>query len=290
MMKQLIYILGVISLVACHSGSKKDMAEIELDENYKLDSINSGETAIDLNGIWALTNYFDTIIENRELAKFRLQSPTCFGIVLQINNDSLTSYGSIVEIEKQLNLKSDTLAMFDSFGGKWNLVKGEELLLLRQSPSQMKKDTTRYIYSKRNDLAFITQNMDRIHKIGSNVTKYFNDKLFAGSYLNIMENKKVVFKPDGILIGFKKYDTYKVRNYFGTLHPHKNLDVITFSNSTAREFKQYNWKFKNGQLILTEFIGETIINNGKKEITDDYVLGPERIELKILSRIRPNQH
>lgn len=130
--------------------------------------------------------------------------------------------------------------------------------------------------------------MDRFHKIGSNVTKYFNEKLFAGNYLN--GNKKVVFKPNGELIGFEKYDTYQVRNYFGTLHPHKNLDVITFSNSTTNKSKQYNWKFDDGQLTLTEFISETIIYNGEEVITDDYVLGSEKFKLNTLSKTKLKKH
>ncbi len=262
------------------------MADNDIKDNDVTDSVIINQTVFDLNGTWGLTNYFDTIIVNKALAKFRLQPPTWFGIVLQINNDSLISYGSLVEIEKQLNLKSDTLVIFDSYGGRWDLIKREELLLLRQSPNQNKKDTTLYIYSKRNDLAFITQNMDRFNKIGNNVTKYFNEKLFAGSYQNTKGNKDVIFKSDGELVGFEKYDTYQVRNYFGTLHPHKNLDVITFSNSTTKESKQYNWKFKNEQLTLTEFIRETIIYNGKKVITDDYILGTEKFKLNTLSTIK----
>lgn len=289
MMKNIIYILGIV-FISCNSSSNNNAADNDIKGDNVTDSAIINQTEFDLNGTWGLTNYFDTIIENKELAKFRLQSPTWFGIVLQINNDSLISYGSLVEIEKQLNLKSDTLAIFDSYGGKWDLIKKEELLLLRQSHNQNKKDTTFYIYSKRNDLAFITQNMDRFHKIGSNVTKYFNEKLFAGSYQNIAGNKEVIFKPDGKLIGFEKYDTYRVRNYFGTLHPHKNLDVITFSNSTTKESKQYNWKFKDGQLTLTEFISETIIYNGDKVITDDYVLGSEKLELNTLSTTKAKLH
>lgn len=289
MMKNIIYILGIV-FISGNSNSNNDLLEIDIKGNDITDSIIINQTEFDLNGTWGLTNYFDTIVKYKELAKFRLQSPTWFGIVLQINNDSLISYGSLIEIEKLLNSKSDTLAILDSYGGKWDLIKNEELLLLRQSPNQKKKDSTLYVYRKRNDLAFITQNMDRFHKIGSNVTKYFNFKLFAGSYQNIKDNKEVVFKPDGALIGFEKYDTYQIRNYFGTLHPHKNLDVITFSNSTTKVSKQFNWTFKNGQLKLTEFIRESIIYNGEKVITDDYVLGSEKLILNTIGKTTPKPH
>ena len=290
MMKNIIYIFGFVVLTACNSSQKNDVSEIDQLGNAETDSIKIIKPEIDLNGTWGLTNYFDTIVEQKELAKYRLQAPTWFGIILQINNDSLIAYGSLIEVEKQLNLRSDTLALFDSYGGKWDLIKKEELLLLTQSSNQKKKDTAVYIYRKRNDLDFMTQNMDKVHKISSNITKYFNDKLFAGSYQNIKENKEVIFQPNGEVIGFEKYDTYQVRNYYGTLHPHKNLDVITFSNSTTKESKQYNWKFNEGHLILTEFISETIVYNGEKVVTDDYILGTEEIELKILSTTKSKLH
>jgi hypothetical protein len=290
MMKNIIYIFGFVISIACNSSQKNDVSEIDQLGNAETDSIKITKPEFDLNGTWGLTNYFDTIVEQKEIAKYRLQAPTWFGIILQINNDSLIAYGSLIEEEKQLNLKSDTLTLFDSYGGKWDLIKKEELLLLTQSPNQKKKDTTVYIYRKRNDLDFMTQNMDEFHKINSNITKYFNDKLLAGTYQNIKENKDVIFQPNGEVIGFKKYDTYQVRNYFGTLHPHKNLDVFTFFNSTTKESKQYNWNFSDGHLILTDFISETILDNGEKIVTDDYILGTEKIELKILSTTKPKQH
>jgi len=279
-MKKTIYLLGsVFLLMACHTSSDSKSDALN-QRNAKIENVNIDTTDVDLNGIWGLTNYFDTIIVHKELAKYRLQVPTWFGIILQIKDDSLISYGSLVETKKQLNLNSTTLTIFDAYD-TWKLKRKGSLLLLIPSSNRKQNDTTTYIYRKRADLVFMTQQMDKVHKISSNVVKYFNQHLIAGNYQNVDTNKKVTFKPDGKLIGFEKYDAYYVRNYFGTRHPHKNLDAITFYDSATNEYKQYNWKFDQEYLILTEFISEVTMHDGEKVVTDDYVLGSQKLKLKI---------
>jgi len=75
---------------------------------------------------------------------------------------------------------------------------------------------------------------------------------------------------NGKLEGWDGFDLYKVRNYFGTSHPHKNLDVITFTNQGNDKYKQYNWVFSGNELTLTEFVRDG----------DDMILGKEKIILK----------
>jgi len=181
--------------------------------------------------IWGLTNYLDTIIEKKELAKYRLQAPSWFGILLEISKDSIISYGSIVEINDKLYKSNDTLYKFESFAKKWLLLKKNENLILKQLPNQKTKfDSTIYVYRKRKDLNFLLKNKDESHKISTNITNYFNKELLSGDYISQKTKRKVEFSKNGGLKGFKNFTQFQVRNYFGTHHPHRNLDVIFFKN------------------------------------------------------------
>lgn len=257
-------------------------------EKNELTKLQSNQT--ELNGIWGLNNYFDKILTDKQIAKYRIQPPTWFAILLEIKNDSLKSYGSIMKLNYKLNYESDTLAVFDSFGGEYALLRKSNKLILKQFNNQSSIDSTNYVFSKRNDLSFLLKHKDstyniilgkneKIDGIRKSITRYFNDKLISGTYL--CNDKIVVFEKNGDLKNLGKFDKYEVRNYFGTLHPHKNLDVITLRNSKKDLSKQFNWKFKNNKLILTEFVNEIVYYKDKKEISDDFVLGKNRIELKL---------
>lgn len=90
----------------------------------------------------------------------------------------------------------------------------------------------------------------------------------------------MIFGENGQLFGINGFDSYEVRNYFGTLHMHKNLDVITFKNKENNNYKQYNWIFSDDELLLTEFVYEKVTYDGKTYDGDYLILGKEKIKLK----------
>ncbi|WP_299365918.1 hypothetical protein [Winogradskyella sp.] len=51
------------------------------------------------------------------------------------------------------------------------------------------------------------------------------------------------------------------------------MDVITLINSQSKEHRQFNWKFENEELTLTEFI-----QDGK---TNNFLLGNNKIVFKL---------
>lgn len=265
-----IYILGILGIVLLTILSFSKMKASQTANN----------SDFDLNGTWGLTNYFDTILANKELAKYRIQSPTWFAILIKIDTDSLECFGSIDWAKYPLNRTNDTLATLSPSitGEDWYLVKkGVELQLIPVS-SEENTDTTIYIFRKREDLN------DYIRKgfWGIDVTHYFNEFLFKGKYINVETKQEVEFAENGKLIGIEGFNRYEVRDYFGTLHPHKNLDVITFEIlGVGYKFKQYNWVFLEEELILTEFIPEKWEDeNGDLYDGDDFILGKEKIRLK----------
>ncbi len=275
-MKNIIFLLILLGTIGCqlNNEQEKPRSKVTQTSSFKPDEIQ---------GIWGLTNYLDSIVINKEIAKYRVQFPSWFGILLDIKNDSINSYGSLVEITDKLTSKKDTVTELISYeSGKWMLLKNQKNLVLKHFPNQEVKDSTIYVYRRREDLKFMTQDLDKRHKISSNITKYFNQEILAGTYLSMNTNSTIEFQKEGIVNGFNQFSSFEIRNYFGTLHPHKNLDVVSFKNKFDNEIKQYNWKFNEGVLTLTEFVVETIVEDDKILMTDYYIPGEEKIFLKRL--------
>lgn len=258
----------VLGMISCQSNNNQEESFNETVPQSK-----------NLTGIWGLSNYLDSIVAKKEIAKYRLQPPSWFGILLEINEDSIKSFGSIIEIETKLINKKDTLAIFDSFG-KWMLLKNQENLILKQFPNQENIDTSIYVYNQRDDLKEMTDDLDKIHKLSSSMTKYLNKEIISGTYLNQKTNTRIEFLENGELNGIGHFTEYEVRNYFGTLHPHKNLDVLFLWNNMENLMQQYNFKFEGKNLVLTKFENEIIKINGKDVMTDYFVLGKKILKLK----------
>ena len=280
------FVIAICTLSSCTQVQKEKEKEIQNQKQSK-ETISQENSN---NGIWQLNDYFNNILADKAIAKHRIQPPSWSAILIKIHNDSLFTFGSIMDLKEKINRSTDTLALIDVLGVPYALTLKNNTLLLKQVPSHEQKDTVTYSYSKHDDLKFLIEHKDsfynmfddkkeRLYGISKSITRFFNEKLIAGTYL---KNKtSVVFGKDGSLQNFDDYDKYEVRNYFGTLHPHKNLDVITLKNSKKNTYKQFHWKFEKDKLILTDFIEETITQNGKKVVTDYFVPGKNRIELMI---------
>lgn len=264
-MKMISIAIIALFLLSCINNNNKEI-------NQKIDSKVENLPKASLktqSAIWGLSSYLDSIVEHKEIAKYRLQRPSWFGILLEITNDSIKSYGSIIELNAKLNLESDTLCTFNSFAGKWLLLKDSQTLCLKQIPKEgSKADALVYEYKERNDLSFLLQDLDKVHKISSNITSYFNEMLLSGVYYDSKTKRPVEFKKDASLNGLGEYEEYKVRDYFGTLHPHQNLDVIYLRKKGQKYFDQFNWKFEKNKLVLTDFIWI--------DSTEKYALGKEQ--------------
>ncbi len=281
-MKNIIYLVGAISLIACDLRYEKETIKINNPSYVERDNLVMDETEFDLNGTWGLTNYFDTIIENKEIAKYRIQTPTWFAFLLVIENDSLKSFGSIGKDEYFIEKNSDTLTTItsDVAGDNWYLIIDKPKLKLVQYLEEERGDSTVYTFRKRDDLNYFTHNNIGFSTISKNVTEYFHEHLFKGKYRSTDSQKEVVFDENGRLTGIDGFNSYEVKNYFGTSHRHKNLDVITFKNSENNEYKEYNWVFSYNELVLTEFVNEKRSHKGENYYSDHLILGKKRIKLK----------
>ena len=272
------------NVTACNGDSSADGVEVQealsqpiLEE---VDTVTYCSTEDGLDGIWALSNYFDPIIANKSIVNCQSQIPAWFGILLEIKNDAVLTYGSLIDMNKNsVNCESDTLTVFETNWGDWCLLNYPDELHLRLITSENQADSTIYIYKKRSEMSDFITEVDRPFKIESKITAYFNEELLAGTYLN--ENSDTVyFQKIGQLIGLDNYNEYEIDSSFGTSHPFQNLDGVLLRNRANKTFDFYHWEFSQEQLILTTFVSDTVLFNEEWVETDNYVLGDKQYKLR----------
>jgi len=248
-MKHLLISFSVfVLIVSCSTTSNENVTS----EKIEIDTLLA---VSELEGTWALSSYFDSIVTHKEVARYRLQSCAWFGILLNIRKDSIENYGSINDgiVSRK---DGDTLAYFSSIGGTYALLnKSPQLHLFEVKNEYREVDTTLYVYEKRPDLDYLLDSLeDKRMKLDKNITRYFNQKLMTGKYLFNRSLDTVVFKENGIVSGFRNYTNYSVRNYFGTSHPFNEMDVLVCSNNSITDY--WSWKFEQDVLILTKLKGD----------------------------------
>lgn len=248
-MKYALPLLLTLLFFSCSNELKKEKEhKKEINPSSQQKEIDV-ESIKDLKGVWIMTNYLDSILENKTIAKYRLQPATWSVIVLHFKNDSLYAHGSINDFGYDISKGNlDSIADINTnLAGIYALGYNNESGNIEMK-SKGKNDTTIFIYQKREDLKFLVQNLDRIHQTSTNFTHYFNEKLIAGNY--ILNSKEINFSVDG-KTNFLDYTSYNVKNYFGTLHPFNNLDVIMLKKENG-DLDYWNWEFNDQQLILTK--------------------------------------
>jgi len=270
-------------MFGCSNPDSKQVNDI------KQEMVLTPQDNFSLNGLWAMPNYVDSVLEYKTISKYRMQWPTWFAILIEIDNDTLRSYGSILDNETLFDPKSDTLNVFEkTVTGQWTLTLNEKTnkLELRNSDSNREQiDTNVYVFEKRPDLDFLLDTLDRVHYTSTNFTNYFHDQLFAGTYEIVGTGKRVTFSSNGQVKGFQDFHKYTVDNYFGTLHPYNNLDNITFNrqlpeNSNEIDWELFKWEFQGDTLILTQFNWELFNYQGRNVRDEIWELNAEQIKMK----------
>jgi hypothetical protein len=256
-------------LLASYSNGQKNVSTLSIDQP----DTSKVSQVIDLNGTWVMTNYLDSILKYKSIAKYRMLPASWFAIIIEIENDSIRTYGSIYDNSFVAVSKTDTICIIDrTLSGLYSLTYIEttgNLELKQINTKNRKVDSVTYMYQKRTDLEFLTNNLDKVHKTGSNFTKYFNKNLVAGQYN--LYRKVVRFLEDDRVENFQNYKEYQVGNYFGTYHPFQDRDILILTSNDG-EVDYWEWKIISNNLILTKL---TI--DWKK--SDDYELTKETYKL-----------
>ena len=282
-MRRLLTILTSFFLIGCSTPDSQPV-----DEKGQ-EMVSTPQDTFTLNGLWAMPDYVDSVLTYKTISKYRMQWPTWFAILIDIDNDTLKTYGSILDNYCKYNTDSDTLYIFEkTVTGQWTLTLNQETekLELRNTDSKRdKNDPKVYVFDKRPDLRFLLDTLDQVHLTRTSFTNYFNDQLFAGAYYIIGTDQQVTFGPNGQITGLQDFHKYKVDVYYGTLHPYNNLDNITFyrdlpDNSKEIDWELFKWEFKDDTLILTQFTWELFDHQGRNVRDEIWELSDKQIKMK----------
>jgi hypothetical protein len=285
MLKKKSYILTLLVLLgtSCQTGQNKQ-ATIN---NY----VDTNKTVVSepklFDGYWILTDYFDSIFKDKTISKHRLYPIAWSAMTLKFQNDSLFSTGLLYLKKKQkICLTCDTLTLIKDFGTfilKYNKQTDniEAIRIDSDKYNQFKNKTYTYRRVTEKHLITILANKNTSN-IEEGFYQLFIDNLLAGEYKSIGngQNKKIILSSNGLMNGFKKYNKYQIHDYFGTLHPFQNYDVIIFEDSSIvsagsstpskSQIAYYSWNFTEDTLTLTEL--------KTKNFGDEYFLGKQKFK------------
>ncbi len=283
MIKFLFFLVTLLLLIGCTNPE----GEIVVKDLPKVDSAH--KESFTLEGLWVMTDFVDSILTYKTISKYSLQGPSMFAILIDIDMDTLKSYGSIIDNTLPYNRENDTLQVFErSVKGNWTLTlnKQTQKLEMRNTDSGSKKfDHKVYVYEKRQDLRFLLDTLNKVHKTRTSMTNYFHDQLFAGNYEIIGSGDQVTFGPNGYIQGLQDFHKYNVDVYYGTSHPYENLDNIIFyrdlpTNTTKFDWELYKWEFKGDTLFLTKFSWKEFNIQGTQVRDEIWSLSDQEIKLK----------
>lgn len=247
--------------------------ENDIDEN--LETLDSN-----IVGFWVMSNYFDSILDHKTIAKYRIQKPTWSAIILKIEDSLMYSYGSIICEDYIVNYNSDTICILDKgITGKWWLKFNKErdcLELKHIETEHYDLDTIVYIYHKRPEQIYLIDSVENSYQLGDNLTLYFNNNLLAGKYL--LGSDTITFNVDGTVANWTKYNSYNVDSYFGTCHKINNKDNIRFTGPNGYEV--WSWEFQDDNLFLNRYRMRTG-EEERRDNTEQWIKTKEIIKLKI---------
>jgi len=281
-MKPLFHILTLSLLIGC--SNPEDEPTNNLGQEIGLALLDTSS----LDGLWVLPDYLDSVLTYKTISKYRTQAPAFFAILIDIDKDTLKSYGSIYDIKTAFKPEGDTIHVFEKTAtGQWTLSFNrdtENLELRHTEKSTDGIDPKVYVLEKRPDLRFLLDTLDQGHKTRTSITNYFHDRIFAGTYENLETGDQVTFEANGQLRGFKNFHKYKVDVYYGTYHPLHNLDNIRFyrdSSEVKKDFASegFSWQFNGDTLILNKINCKIYRHNGQKVRGEEWTLDEQKIKL-----------
>ena len=254
------YLTTLALLVACAPTQEPAMEHLSDPNNTRTKNVEQ----FNLQGNWILTNYYDSILKNKTISKYRL-NPIAWNLMsLQFKGDTMYSYGIFAKRRKTfISGNSDSLATISSYGThNFSYDKTKDLIIaVTVTTDSTKQYPVFYRRVTEKKLLSIVTSTD-INDIEKGFYQIFIDSLIAGRYSSSENGQPMVLTQTGVVKGFKKYNFYKIHDYFGTYHPFQNNDVIIFGDSTVsvdgngppskKAIGHYAWAFKGDKLFLTE--------------------------------------
>lgn len=268
MLKTTVYILifAICSLIACQGNQNNSSAENIHDSTSAFST-----TTKDLDGYWILTDYIDSILKDKSIAKHS-QYPISEAVMsFRIHNDSLFSKGIILRgYDAKISRVNDTLKQirFSRYTFYYNR-KSDQIeatpFRLKSNSYFRRADKEKYIYRRVKDKRLL-------NILGIRPTQGFHqlfvDSLITGEYKSIKNGQMLILTSAYSMSGFKRYNKYEIFDYLERIEldyqdPFKSYDAITFREHKGRSSEidpkyavyngaVYNWRFSGDTLTLIE--------------------------------------
>jgi hypothetical protein len=277
MLKKTTYIIIFTSLfwTACQTKKNK-----EKEQNSSVDTSLNLKSELGIHdSYWILTNYFDSILKDKSISKHRLYPITWSAMALNIKKDTLHSVGLLYVKEKiKINSAKDTFGLMNSNYGRFLFFYNKQtdcIEAIDNSVDENNKYIGKHFTYRRVKEKRLYEIFDgfELHQIRNGLYQIFIDSLISGEYKSLNGGQNLILTTNGLISGFKKYNKFQIHDYFGTLHPFQNYDVICFKDTTISSTNNtkltcyYNWKFSGNRLTLTEMLTDNY---------DEYYLGKKK--------------
>ncbi len=189
-----------------------------------------------LQGEWILSEYIDSIYQNKKVAKYRGLRAAQGAILLDIEEDTIHTFGSVYHHSKYpIQLKGDTFAITENMNCKLFLKDSTQVKINCEDGVFHYKRPDRWA-----DKVLVHSSPERIKKkLPEVIQVYANSFLFNKKYKDIKSGKTVEFAFPRHMKGLNKWTHFRVNTFQGTLHP-INHDWVEFRNKN--ESKIYGFE------------------------------------------------
>lgn len=284
---ELIYILCISCLLSSCSLFSKEKKLQDSSDEVLLHQTQSGIDTIPLQwehleGNWVLTDFIDNVLKYKTITKYRVSPLAAEAWAFKIERDSLFTTGLINDFRTRCNVEPSgnhdiPATIIDEIGGSTFILyyngKMDKIEAINATDYQEK-----YIYRRAtgeldeilSHTPFQWDREKRRYHVQDSLYNYLINHLVVGSYdpiSNYNGIQTMTLTKNGMVKGFKQFDTYRIHAYFGTRHPFDDKDAIFFENSKFKDgYEIYSWKFSNGMLKLTQMYtpdGGDFYYNGK---------------------------
>ena len=254
MLKKLSFIFCITSFnVGCHSQSSTNDSFPSTNQSQKTTN------ASDIDGYYILSEYYDSIMIDKAIAKNSIHKISWTMFAIKIENDSIRALGLVYpETKYSINKIKDTLLLFSDFG-EWNLFLDKKTGNILANQTKPYGDEpivkTSYHFRKVKEAGLINLlKKNNAFEIRQGLTQLFSDSLLVGEYQRIGSriNERITFTTSSKIEGFKDFNTFHIHSYFGTYNPYNSNDAIFLESDDKKE--HYNWEINGDSLKLTKFL------------------------------------
>jgi len=266
--------LLIFALSACNPTEQKNTSND--DEKIAKDDLSL------LQGYWISVNYFDSLLHHKSVAKADKAPLAMNGIMLQITQDTMVSYGTLFPVKKwKLNPSYEDLGTgWKSYRLSYN--RDKKMIMAHSTEDNTPTSLFRKIKDDEKKLVHSKNGRPLFMDLPPNVYAFIIDHLIKGKYKLLSQNNsssKMALNANGTITGFENYNKYQIHSYFGTSHPYRPEDAIIFKDTTVvnsgtgppTNFGVFSWEFKQDTLILTKMFTKNYYSYKKGTETYTFV-------------------